>query len=114
MVGSIQNMKEFNSVLKNEDAALFYFSHEECNVCKVLKPKVDELLELEFPRIKMYYVNTMEQPEIAGQQRIFAVPTIVVYFAGREYIRKSRNIGLSELRMELSRPYSMMFLEEED
>lgn len=114
MIGSIHNMKEFNSVLNNEDAALFYFSHEECNVCKVLKPKVHELLESEFPQIKMYYVNTREQAEIAGQQRIFTVPTIVVYFDGREYIRKSRNIGLSELRMELSRPYSMMFLYQED
>jgi hypothetical protein len=48
-------------------------------------------------------------PEVAAQNRVFAAPTIVVFFAGRETIRKSRAFGIDELKAEISRPYSLMF-----
>jgi len=48
---------------------------------------------------------------VAGQHRVFAAPTILVFFDGRETIRKSRNIGIDELRREIERPYSMIFSE---
>lgn len=95
--------------LKKEAALLAYFSTDACNVCKVLKPKVQQLLEDEFPELKMAYVRSDAFPDIAGQNRIFAAPTILVFFDGREYIRKSRNIGIRELREAIARPYQMMF-----
>ncbi len=106
---TVSNLDEFNEILEKDDAALFYFSHEQCNVCKVLKPKVAELLQTQFPKMNMYYADTVLTPEIAGQNRIFAVPSIVTFFGGREYIRKSRNIGLQELEAEIERPYGMIF-----
>jgi len=106
---NVENIDAFNKIIETEDAALFYFSHEKCNVCKVLKPKLAEMLEENFPKLKMYYADTVTAPEIAGQNRVFAVPTIVVYFGGREFSRKSRSIGVSELVMELERPYQLIF-----
>lgn len=88
---------------------LAYFSTETCNVCKVLKPKVAELIQASFPEIKMVYIQTDKLPEVAAQNQVFAVPTLLVYFEGREYIRKSRNIGIGELEREIDRPYSMIF-----
>ena len=35
-------------IIENDEAALFYFSTPTCNVCKVLKPKVKELIEEDF------------------------------------------------------------------
>ena len=109
MIETIDNLEQYNKVIENEDAALFYFSHEQCNVCKVLKPKVAELLQEEFPKAKMYYCDTKKSPELAAQNSIFAVPTILTYFGGRETIRKSRNIGLQELQQHMERPYSLIF-----
>lgn len=108
MYTEIKSFEEFER-LKQEPALLAYFSTEACNVCKVLKPKVMHLLEDEFPEIKMAYVKSDVLPDVAGQNRIFAAPTILVFFDGREYIRKSRNIGISELSDAISRPYEMMF-----
>ncbi|WP_340111299.1 thioredoxin family protein [Maribellus mangrovi] len=108
MYTEIKNFEEFES-LKSEPALLAYFSTEACNVCKVLKPKVVQLLEAEFPEMKMAYVKSDVLPDIAGQNRIFTAPTILVFFDGREYIRKSRNIGIGELQEAISRPYNMMF-----
>ena len=106
---TIKNLDSFNHILEKEDAVLVYFSHEKCNVCKVLKPKIAELLEKNFPKMKMYYVDTVLNPEIAGQNKIFAVPTVVCFFGGRETIRKSRNIGIDELAAQIERPYSILF-----
>ncbi len=106
---TIETMQEFNDLLQKEEAVLVYFSHEQCNVCKVLKPKVAEMVENEFPKLKMVYSDTVKSPEISGQNSVFAVPTIVVFFGGRESIRKSRNIGIRELYDAIERPYNMMF-----
>ncbi|PIF06223.1 MAG: thiol reductase thioredoxin [Draconibacterium sp.] len=99
----------FADTLKEKPAILGYFSTEKCNVCKVLRPKIEALLSSEFPLMEMYYIDTEKFPEIAAQIRIFTVPTIVVFFDGQEFIRKSRNIGIGELRQELWRPYKLFF-----
>ena len=109
MITTIESIEHFNKVSTEDDGALFYFSHEQCNVCKVLKPKIDELLTTKFPQVKMYYCDTNKLSELAAQNSIFAVPTIIIYFTGKETIRKSRNIGIQELQELIARPYNMIF-----
>ncbi|MCF6356620.1 MAG: thioredoxin family protein [Draconibacterium sp.] len=111
MFEEIKSFEEFLKLKDNEPALLAYFSTEVCNVCKVLKPKVAELIQSEFPKIKMAYIKSDKLPEVAAQNQVFAAPTILVFLDGREYIRKSRNIGIGELHQEIERPYSMMFSE---
>ena len=105
----VKSFEELNSKIKSEEAVLVYFSHEECNVCKVLKPKVAELVKEKFPKLKMVYSDTVKIPEAAGQNRVFAVPTILLFLDGREYVRASRNISVDELQRQIQRPYGMMF-----
>jgi len=106
---SLGTFEELNETIKSQDGVAVYFSHEECNVCKVLKPKVAEMIEDSFPKLKMVYSDTVKTPEAAGQNRVFAVPTILIFLDGREYVRVSRNISVDELKHQISRPYSMMF-----
>lgn len=109
MFTEIKSFDQFLKLLSSEQALLAYFSTDACNVCKVLKPKVAELIEEVFPEIEMVYVKSDHLPEVAAQNRVFTAPTILVFFEGREYIRKSRNIGILELQREIERPYSMIF-----
>ena len=109
MITEIQSFDEFIALKEKEQALLAYFSTDACNVCKVLKPKVAELVQTEFPKMKMVYIKSDLLPEVAAQHQVFAAPTILVFFEGREYIRKSRNIGVAELQREIDRPYSMIF-----
>lgn len=109
MFVEIQSFEEFLKLKDEEPALLAYFSTETCNVCKVLKPKVSELVQNEFPKIKLAYIKSDKLPEVAAQNQVFIAPTILVFFEGREYIRKSRNIGIGELQREIERPYSMIF-----
>ena len=75
----------------------------------MLKPKVIEMLEVHFPKISFCYVDLNEAKEISGQLSIFSVPTILVYFEGKETIRASRNVHIEELREQIDRYYKMIF-----
>jgi thioredoxin 1 len=109
MFHTFQNIDGFKNFVEKNEAVLAYFSTTDCNVCKVLKPKVEALFESEFPKIKLCYVETNFLPEVAAQNRIFTVPTIVIYFEEKEFIRKSRNFGIGELKSEVQRFYSLLF-----
>jgi len=106
---TIHSIQKFEQTLAENDAVLAYFSTEICSVCKVLKPKVAEMVADKFPKMKMIFVESDKLPELAAQNRVFAAPTIVVFFAGRETIRKSRAFGIDELAKEIQRPYSVIF-----
>lgn len=100
---------KFNEIIESTPMVLIYFSHDTCNVCKVLKPKVEELLSNQFPKIKQLYCNVENSPEIAASLTVFAVPTLLVWIEGKETYRLSRNIGLLELEKTLKRPYTLLF-----
>lgn len=104
----IYNMQDLEAIIAREKALLLYFSSESCSVCKVLKPKVAELLHLKFPRMRSLYVDTEKSPVIAGQFRVFAIPTILVFFEGREQLRYNRNISMHQLEAAIERPYQMV------
>ena len=109
MMEPILSITEFDRILAEYDAVLAYFSTEACSVCNVLKPKVIEMVSEAFPKLKMVFIESNKLPELSARNRVFTAPTVVVFFAGRETIRKSRAFGVAELSSEIQRPYSLMF-----
>ena len=112
MNNKIQTPDDSLSILKliaENEIVILYFSHDECNVCKVLKPKLASLLEEKYPKVRMMYVNINDFPEIAGQNRVFTVPTILVFISSKENMRFSRNISLFELDDRLEKYYNMIY-----
>ncbi len=104
----IESLEEFGKATQ-QPAALFYFSHEQCNVCKTLKPKVEEFMSENFPEIKLYYVDTVKHPDIAGQNRVFTNPVVLIFFDGREMHRFSRYFSLQQLYEAVAKPYEIIF-----
>jgi len=100
---------KFLEITETNKAVCFYLSTPECNVCKVLKPKVMDMIENDFAEIRFCYVDLNEAKEISGQLSVFSVPTIIVYLEGKETIRASRNVHLEELREQIERYYKMIF-----
>ena len=105
----IHSIEDLKNVVDDQSAVLVYFSHHNCNVCKVLKPKIRELIDNNFPEMALYYVNTLKQPEAAGQYSVFSVPTILVFFESREYIRESRHVNLDKFYKRLNKLYGVYF-----
>lgn len=81
---------------------LVYFSYPECQVCRILKPKVQELLN-QYPLFEFLYIDINLYPQFKGEYLVFAVPTIVLFQKGRELQRFSRYISIAELKTYLER-----------
>jgi len=82
----------FNKHANDERINLFLFSHADCSVCISLKPMLENMLS-RFDNLILNYVDVRKTPEISGQLSIFTVPTVSIYYGGREYIKKSRVIN---------------------
>lgn len=90
------------NLIQSADQLLAYFSHEDCSVCKTLRPKVKSLTE-KTGRVQFCYVNIREHPQISGQNMVFTVPTIILFQKGREVKRFSRHFSLDELEYYIER-----------
>ncbi len=106
---SATTLDEYRELVDNSPAVLSYFSTDSCNVCKVIKPKVLDLIAEKFPEMKFLWIDIEKAPVIAGQNSIFSAPTLLVYFDGKESLRKSRNISIHELEEEIGRFYNLLF-----
>ena len=105
----IYDLKEVQGLIDGEKAVLLYFSNDACSVCKVLKPRIYQLLKDRFPLLVSRYVDTELSPLIAGQFRVFSIPTILIFFDGKEQVRYSRNIHMHQLEASIARPYGLLF-----
>lgn len=105
----IYGLAEMQELILSNPACLFYFSSDQCSVCKVLKPKLAEMIQNEFPSLILFYVNTELSPVVSGQYSIFTIPTILFFLEGKEIQRFSRNTGLEAIRRGIERPYGLFF-----
>jgi thioredoxin 1 len=92
---------------------LLHFTSPDCAVCSALKPRLAALLAGEFPQVVLAEVDCVAAPDVAAQQQVFAVPTLLLFVMGRESQRWVRNLHLSELREALARPYPLLFGDED-
>lgn len=108
MIG-IYNLEVLEELMSEKRGLVLYFSNDLCSVCRVLKPKVEDLLASQFPEMELRYIDTDKSPLLSGQYRVFTIPTILIFFDGKEQARLSRNISLHQLTETIERPYSLIF-----
>lgn len=104
----IQSQEELKQNIDSKEPILIYFSGENCSVCKVLKPKIEEEVKINFPKMKIFEVKTDESLELTAQFMIFSIPAIIVYFDAKEFKRYGRNMSISLFIEDLKRPYNLM------
>lgn len=100
--------EEFVDFIQNNKTSVVYFSTPDCGVCKVLKPKIIRFLLESFPKFVFAYINCDDNKVAAAQNSVFTVPTLLFFVDGKEVLRKSRNINLTELNGELNRICSFL------
>jgi thioredoxin-like negative regulator of GroEL len=108
---TIYNLEELQQFTDGSTISVIYFSNEACNVCKVLKPRIIEMLNMQFPKAAFAYVDIEKSPVISGQYRVFTIPTIDIYVEGREHARFSRNVTMHDFEAAVRKPYDMLFAE---
>ena len=105
----MNSVDQINQTIKEQPAVMLYFSAPTCNVCHALKPKLTEALTENFPAIEICSVDISETPEISAHYGVFAIPTLLIFLDGREFLRKSRHMSVGEVVEAIRRPYQIMF-----
>jgi thioredoxin-like negative regulator of GroEL len=104
----MQTLEFINQTLSTHDAVMLYFSAPACSVCHALKPKLTEAVMENFPTFVIESIDISETPEIASHFSVFAIPTVLIFFQGREFLRKSRHMSVGEVIDAIERPYHLM------
>lgn len=103
-----QNLHQVQNSINTGNPVLIYFSGENCSVCKVLKPKIEEEISKNFPLFDLLEVQTDIHKEITSHFTVFSIPTMLVFFDKKEFFRRGRNMSVSMLMEEIKRPYNLM------
>ena len=104
-MNTIENIEKS---IKENLAVMVYFSAPTCNVCHALKPKLLEALDINFKEFKVESVDISVEEEIAPHFEVFAIPTVLIFLDGKEFLRKSRHMSVDEVIREIKRPYEIM------
>ncbi len=94
--------------LKQEKFSFIYITTKDCNVCKVLQPKLRELAK-SYKNSTFNLIELDDYKEAAGFFMAFSVPTFLVYSEGSELIRTARHININEIKTKLNRYHQMIF-----
>ena len=105
----MQNIESIDNIIKENPAVMLYFSAPTCNVCHALKPKLLEAIDENFDTFEIVSVDVSTDADIAAHYSVFAIPTVLVFLDGREFLRKSRHMSVGEVIKEIKRPYEIMF-----
>lgn len=84
-----------------------YFKNDKCGICTAFLPKIKKIAN--DYRMELKIIDIAEKPEIAGQNMVFTVPTIVFFDKnGNELKRFARNFSEFEIRDFLDRIYDIL------
>lgn len=104
----MQTLEEIENIIRENPAVMLYFSAPTCNVCKALKPKLVDAIETNFDQFKIVSIDVSETPNISSHYTVFAIPTVLIFLDGREFLRKSRHMSIAEVVSAIERPYEIM------
>ena len=104
----MQTIENIEKSIKENIAVMVYFSAPTCNVCHALKPKLLEAIEKNFDKFEIVSVDISLSSDVAAHFSVFAIPTVLVFLDGKEFLRKSRHMSVDEVIGAIERPYNMM------
>ncbi|MBD3612455.1 MAG: thioredoxin family protein [Hydrogenovibrio crunogenus] len=105
----ITSLEMLENLKREEDALLVLFGGRACNVCHSIKPKLIELIEAQYPKIKMVYVDCHDVTDVCAQEGVFTLPTLQIFFTGQRFIEEVRSFSLQKVMQEIERPYQLLF-----
>jgi len=103
------NGAELRDKVNQSQGIVLYFKNDMCSPCLAIRTKVEELITTKFPKMEYIMVDTVTDPLLSNEFNVFANPTILTFFEGKEYIRKSKYISIDGLGDEIDRLYKMVF-----
>jgi thioredoxin 1 len=109
MMHQIESVEQLQQLIEKENGLMIYFYSNRCAPCISLRPKILTMVNKDFSKMRLVFVDSEKHPEIPAGYSVFANPGIIVFFEGREYRRYSKYISIDQLGSEIDRIYQMVF-----
>jgi len=106
---TIATLAELNTLKTTEKGVLILFGGQQCGVCNSIKPKLMALMEQEYPKMTLAYVDCHRVPEVCSQNGVLSLPTLQVFFEGKCFIEVVRTFSLQSIVEKIQRPYQLVF-----
>lgn len=90
---------------RRQGALLVLYGGASCKVCHSLRPRLQALVDDRFPRLAAVYVDCEADPAACGQDGVFSVPVVRVYFDGQLGVELARSFSLADLAARIDRHY---------
>jgi len=101
---NLTTLGDVNAFIAQNELAFLYFTTPNCSVCHGLQPQIEKMLN-KYPKIKAAHIDSSKVPKAAGQYSVFAAPVLLLFVAGKEYIREARIVHTEKLDGQLKRIY---------
>ena len=96
MAHIIQNVEEFDALLKSEKPVLVDFFATWCGPCRMFAPTFDEFAS-DHDQISCVKIDVYQNGEIARRYGIMSIPTIILFKNGEPVKKNVGTLDLEEL-----------------
>ena len=97
----------FEEIIKNNKIVIFQFGTNACAPCHAIKNKLNDRSKVN-EEVPCYYISCEKYFALAARNKIFTVPTILVFVEGKLSISKSRYFSLEEIFNKVERYLMIM------
>ncbi len=97
------------NLIQESGGLLVLFTESGCHVGEAIEPKLQALVHQRFPEMRQVVVSRNHVPELVAQLGVFAFPTVVTWFGGKETARFVRAFSLEAVAEAIERPYEILF-----
>lgn len=92
----IKSINQFQELIKDNFVIIQAKSYN-CSICTSVSNQLENLLS-NYPSFSHHQIYIEDVLEFSGQYLVFTVPTIILFFNGKEILRESRFINFNNIK----------------
>lgn len=93
--------------IKTSSAVVILFGGKQCAVCHSLRPRLEAMLQSQYPDVSSVYIDCEVSPGICAQHGVFSLPVVQFYIEGMKVCEFARSFSVEQLQQSMQRTYTM-------